>query len=328
MVFDRFAGQLPTLHPSSSADDTTGSLPPLRLSAFCDDIELAKDDRIQIRVAIVTDGDGYRLDFSDSAPLDERSGPFGVSPVQVRVAATLAVGAALDVAPTSALADRIQLECDAGSWIGGGTGSDPGRAATAMSRIYDAVWGALAQGWPSRVGAGSCSLGAIVELSADDERICEVIAGGEGAMPDRRGRSGWAGPILTSNASARWPSWLDATQSSRIGSGGGGARRGGDGTIREYHLRADSIAVIGLDRRGNPPHGIDRAGPPTPARVTVTPAGGQPRPLETWVEHALVAGSVLRVETAGGAGHGFGGYGDIEFDASDWFGSKPSPADG
>lgn len=328
MVFDALAGWLPTLQPSTSDPDALGRLRALRLSAFCDDIELAKDDRIQIRVAAVSHGGGYRLDFSDSAALDERSAPFGISGEQVRVAATLAIGAALDLAPTESLAERISVECDAASWIGGGSASDPGRAAMALSRVYDAVWGALAQGWPSQVGAGSCSLGAVVDLRSGAEQVSEVIAGGEGATPSRAGRHGWAGPILVPNASARWPSWLEATQSSRVGSGGGGARRGGNGTVREYRLRADVVAVVGLDRRGNPPHGIDRAGPPRPARVTVTSAGGQPRPLPTWVEHQLPTGSVLKLETAGGAGHGFGGYGDIEFDASDWFGSKPSPEEG
>ncbi len=328
MAFDALAEQLPKLHLSEPEAALPASLPRLPLSAFCDDIELSKDDRIQIRVAIAESDGRYRLDFSDSAPLDPRSAPFGVSPDQVLLAATLAMGVALDLVPTMALAQRIEVECDPASWIGGGTDADPGRTAMTLSRIYDTVWGALAQGWPTRVGAGSCSLGAIVELEAEGERVCEVIAGGEGASPSRRGRSGWAGPILAPVGSARWPRWLEANQSSRVGSGGGGARRGGDGTIREYRIHADVTAVIGLDRRTNPPHGIDRAGPPLPARATITTAGGESRTLQSWVAHQLQAGSLLRIETAGGAGHGFGGYGDIEFDASAWFGSKPSSDDG
>ena len=84
------------------------------------------------------------------------------------------------------------------------------------------------------------------------------------------------------------------------------------------------LARLAFDRTTNPPHGVDRAGPPEGTEATLKrPTDAEARPVQPWAELPLPAGSVLEVRTCGGAGWGFPGYGDIEWDPGDWFGSKP-----
>ncbi len=324
MPFERLAELVPSQARLASGPDELPALPRLSLATFGDDLELPDRERLRVRVAVTPAGPGIRLDFRDSDLWRPDHG-FGLDPSHVHVACTLALGQALGLSgPDARLGERFTLELEPTSWVGGGRAENPARLAMGMARVFDTVLGALASAWPSRVGAGSCSLGAVVELRSGDERITEVLAGGEGAQPHRPGRHAWAGPVLAPRATAAFPGWLDITQRNRAGSGGGGARVGGDGLVRSYRVDTDVVARVGIDRRRNPPHGIDRAGPPHPSEVWVTHPGEDPIAAPSWKAIELRAGSSLTVATAGGAGHGFGGYGDIEFDASEWFGSKKS----
>ena len=277
------------------------------LGTFADDIELPAGGRVVVRVVV----SGRRIDFCDSDALGPRNARFGLTFEGVRDA----VRSALEHVGDDAAFDVV---VDDDSWVGGGTSHDRMGAAMGKARVFDAVLGALAQIWPDRVGAGSTSLGAMVELRSDGETHFEVVPGGEGATPDRAGRHAWVGPILPLSAGA-WPDWLEMEEHSRTGSGGGGARRGGDGVVRTYRLLRPAIVHVGIDRRGNPPHGIDRAGPPEPARLCIVHANGDERSLAAWTDTEVPAHHQLRIETAGGAGHGFPGYGEITWDPKDYF---------
>ena len=70
-----------------------------------------------------------------------------------------------------------------------------------------------------------------------------------------------------------------------------------------------SWARVAIDRITNPPHGIDRAGPPQPAELWLEPPDGEARRIPAWTDVALPSGATLVVRTAGGAGHGFPGWG-------------------
>lgn len=320
MPFALLDEHLPRLQTLATGDAPLPPLPAAPIGSFGDDLAVGRD---RVRVRVVAKGRDRRvsLDFRDSDGIDAARG-FGLDADDLRLACVLAVSEALGTRADRRWLEQLDVQHDSRSWVGGAPASDPGRRAFSLARVFDAILGALAASWPARVGAGSCTVGALVELAADEERLCEAIPGGEGATPSRNGRPGWNSPVLGMVSTAAFMPWLSITQRSRVRSGGGGARVGGDGVERTYSVARNVTAIVGIDRVSNPPHGIDRAGPPRPSIAVTVDGSGATEVVEPWTPFTLPAGSTLRIETAGGAGHGFGGYGDIEFDPSDWFGSK------
>lgn len=307
-------------------------------ASFSDDLALPGVGRLGVRVRI-TDrvGGGYVVDLRDSDTLDP-TGRFALARERTQTACLLALGHALGEPAAQGWQGRIELLTEPGTWVDADDlPCDPVAIAFGMARTFDAVLGALGNAWPGRVGAGSCSLGAVVELrglaepddtdlpSAGDVLLVEVLPGGEGGRPDRTGKPAWPGPILPST----WhlaPSLEAVTLEGHLreGSGGDGKHRGGDGVIRRYHAHRPLVASLAFDRVRNPPHGIDRAGPPLGTEAWLhLPGADRPRAVEPWTTIELPAGSRLEILTCGGAGWGFPGYGDIEWDPSEWFGGKP-----
>ncbi len=310
-------------------------------ASFSDDVTRPDGGRLGVRVRLTDrEGGGYCVDLRDS---DERdpSGRFGVARARTHAACVLALAHALGEAPGRAWLERLEILCERETWVGldDDAGHDPAAIAHGMARTFDAVLGALANAWPGRVGAGSCSLGAVVELRTLDAEdggaavmLTEVLPGGEGGRPDRPASSAWSGPILASP----WPNTPELAgvtleAALREGSGGDGKHRGGEGVVRRYlvheGVQRPLLACVAFDRVRNPPHGIDRAGPPLGTEVWLrASAAGRPRAVEPWSLVELGPGSCLEVLTCGGAGWGFPGYGDIDWDPSEWFGGKPKTA--
>jgi 5-oxoprolinase (ATP-hydrolysing) len=255
------------------------------------------------------------VDFSDAAPAAPESEAFALTPGLVKTAVAIAFGHAAKRPDDAAdLLGVIEVICPDTTWVGAAhPGDNPAAVAMAMARVFDVVMGALGNVWPRRVGAGSCSLGAIVELSAGSEVFTEVLPGGEGATPDRPGRHAWSGPILETRTPVSLPGWLSVQQLPRKSSGGVGARNGGDGIVRRYQLSETVAATVAIDRVHNPPHGIDRAGPPEGSEMYVEGPDHAVRAVPRWEPFEIPAGHTLVVATCGGAGHGFPGYGEIEW---------------
>lgn len=297
-----------------------------RGASFSDDLALPRG-RLGVRVRLLDrDEGGYSIDLRDSDELDPTR-RFALGRTRTLTACLLALGHALGEAPTRAWIERVELLTEPGTWVDADdTRCDPAAIAFGMARTFDAMLGALANAWPGRVGAGSCSLGAVVELRAgDDALLTEVLPGGEGGRPDRPGASAWSGPILASTWHAP-PALAGVTLegSVREGSGGGGKRSGGEGIVRRYRTEQPLHAHLAFDRVKNPPHGIDRAGPPRGTEAWLyLPGTERPRAVEPWTTLELPAGATLELLTCGGAGWGFPGYGDIEWDPSEWFGGTP-----
>jgi N-methylhydantoinase B len=85
----------------------------------------------------------------------------------------------------------------------------------------------------------------------------------------------------------------------RLGSGGGGRHRGGDGVVRELRvLEPCRLSLVG-ERRRHAPSGGQGGEPGLPGRNFLN---GTEQPGK--VTLALAAGDVVRVETPGGGGFG------------------------
>ena len=83
------------------------------------------------------------------------------------------------------------------------------------------------------------------------------------------------------------------------GSGGEGARRGGDGLVRSIRVLEPATLSLLTDRRRHAPQGLHGGGPGHPGRNLVN---GEECPAKT--TRRLAAGDVVTVETPGGGGWG------------------------
>jgi 5-oxoprolinase (ATP-hydrolysing) len=165
-------------------------------------------------------------------------------------------------------------------------------------RVVDVLLGAL--------GRAAASQGTMNNLTFGDDSFgyYETIAGGAGAGPGFSGASGVHTHMTNTRITdpeileSRFPVRL-VEFSLRVGSGGAGQWRGGDGVVREFELLKPLRVSILAERRATAPFGL---------------AGGEPgargRNLHNGVElpgHATVianGGDRIRIETPGGGGYG------------------------
>jgi N-methylhydantoinase B len=174
-------------------------------------------------------------------------------------------------------------------------------------RIVDVVFGALAQAAPERIPAASA--GTMSNLAFGSERFAyyETIAGGMGARPGRDGVS-----AVQTHMTNTMNTPVEALEHEvpvrvraytvRRGSGGAGARRGGDGIVREIEFLAPMSVSLLADRRVRGPYGLAGGAAGAPGRDTLD---GKAIPSKFHTE--VQAGARLRIETPGGGGYGIAG---------------------
>jgi len=85
----------------------------------------------------------------------------------------------------------------------------------------------------------------------------------------------------------------------RLGSGGAGVHRGGDGVVRELRVLEDCRLSLVGERRARAPQGCRGGGSGLPGRNLLNG-----RELPAKVARDVSAGDVIRVETPGGGGSG------------------------
>jgi N-methylhydantoinase B len=170
------------------------------------------------------------------------------------------------------------------------------------SRIVDVVFAALGRIVPvPAAGEGTMNN---LAFGNDDFTYYETVGGGQGACPDADGPS--AVHVAMSNTLAtpaeaielEYPLRVERWEL-RLGSGGAGAHRGGDGVVRELRVLNDCRLSVLAERRRHAPQG--RAGGEDGARGRTLLNGEEQPPKLT---RQLRAGDVVRVESPGGGGHG------------------------
>jgi 5-oxoprolinase (ATP-hydrolysing) len=90
----------------------------------------------------------------------------------------------------------------------------------------------------------------------------------------------------------------------RPGSGGAGAHRGGDGTVRAIRALEPMDAGILANRRRVAPFGLAGGAPGAVGRNSVVRANGRVEALPSTAAVALDAGDAFVIETPGGGGYG------------------------
>jgi len=170
------------------------------------------------------------------------------------------------------------------------------------SRIVDVVFAALGEALPVPAqGQGTMNN---VVLGNERFTYYETIAGGQGACPDGDGPS--AVHVAMSNTlntpiealELAYPLRVER-YALRLGSGGSGRFRGGDGVVRELRALEPCRLSLLTQRRALAPRGQHGGGDGLPGRNLLN---GNELPAFATVD--LEPGDLLRIETPGGGGWG------------------------
>jgi N-methylhydantoinase B len=170
------------------------------------------------------------------------------------------------------------------------------------SRIVDVVMGAFGSALPVPArGQGTMNN---VTLGNSAFTYYETIAGGQGACPDAEGPSGVH--VAMSNTLSTPVEALELQYPLRVeryglrlGSGGAGAQRGGDGVVRELRVLEPCRLSIISERRRHEPSGERGGSSGARGRNFVN---GREVPAKTTLD--LAAADVITIETPGGGGYG------------------------
>jgi N-methylhydantoinase B len=167
-------------------------------------------------------------------------------------------------------------------------------------RIVDTLFAALAEALP----VPAQGQGTMNNLTFGNERFTyyETIGGGQGACPDADGPS--AVHVTMSNTLTTPAEALELTyplrverHALRLGSGGAGRHRGGDGVVRELRVLEPCRFSIISERRRHAPRGAQGGAPGLPGRNFVND-----EELPSKATRDLAPGDIVRIETPGGGG--------------------------
>jgi 5-oxoprolinase (ATP-hydrolysing) len=179
-------------------------------------------------------------------------------------------------------------------------------------RIVDSLFGALAELARDRVPAASQGTMNNLTFGGYDERrgeafaYYETLGGGMGARPGADGLSGVH--VHMSNTRNTPVESLEMSlpvrvrrYALRVGSGGAGKYRGGDGLCREILFLAPATVTLLTERRNRAPYGLwgGKAGQPGANSLERL---GERRPLASKVTLDVDAGDILSIHTPGGGG--------------------------
>ena len=261
----------------------------------------SRDLTLRVRATIA--GDSLSLDFAGTDPQVE--GNLNCPLAVTKSAAFFAVRVLTDPdAPPSAGAQRpLEVIAPSGCLLN----ARPPAAVVAgnvetSSRVADLVIAALA-GATAAPAQGQGTMNNLT-LAGEGFTYYETTGGGQGACPDADGPS--AIHVAMSNTLNTPVEALETEYPLRVrelalrrGSGGEGARRGGDGIIREIEALAPMRFTLITERRRHPPAGREGGGDGARGRNLLN---GEELPSKCSGE--LRTGDRLRLETPGGGGFG------------------------
>jgi N-methylhydantoinase B len=280
------------------------------------DSDGVNEGEVLLRVRVEVRGGRARVDFTGSAP--QVAGP--VNAVEaITVSAVAYVFRCLvggwEVPASAGLMEPIEVVAPRGTVVNAEhPASVAGGNVETSQRIVDVLFKALAKALPKRIPAASQGTMNNLTVGGTDPRTgrefayYETVAGGMGARPSLDGVSGVHTHMTNSlNTPAEaleyaYPLRVRAYRLRR-GSGGGGARRGGDGVVREIETLAPARMSLLADRRARGPYGLDGGEDGKTGRDSIV-RGGRAHKIEAKGSAELQPGDRVRIETPGGGGHG------------------------
>ncbi|MGB2876086.1 MAG: hydantoinase B/oxoprolinase family protein [Gaiellaceae bacterium] len=268
-----------------------------------DALEAPDGRELQIHAAVTVAGDELTIDFAGTAPQHE--GNLNC-PISVARSACFFVVRCLtdpDVPASGGAFAPVDVRAPQGSLVN----ARPPAAVAAgnvetSSRIVDVVFAAFGRA----VEVPAQGQGTMNNLTLGNDRFTyyETVGGGQGACPDADGPSGIH--VAMSNTLSTPTEALELAypvrverHELRIGSGGRGRHRGGDGVVRELRALEPCRLSVVAERRMLAPQGARGGEPGAPGRNLLN---GEELPAK--VTRALEAGDLVRLETPGGGGFG------------------------
>jgi N-methylhydantoinase B len=253
---------------------------------------------LELRLLARVQGERLTLDFSGSAPQHE--GNLNCPLAVTRSACLFAVRVITDpdIPPSAGAYRSIEVRAPEGTLLN----ARPGAAVAAgnvetSSRVADLVLSAFGRAQ----GQGTMNN---LTLGDPDFSYYETIGGGQGACADSDGASGvhvaMSNTLNTPIEALEREFPLRVTEYAlRRGSGGAGARHGGDGVVRELEALRELTFSLIAERRRHPPRG---AGGGEPGSCGIDFLDGAP--IAGKATGTLRAGQRLRIQTPGGGGFG------------------------
>jgi N-methylhydantoinase B len=300
---DRVVAAMDELYAYSERSMRAGisALPDGRYEAR--DVLEALEGDLELRAAVTVAGDSVEIDFAGTAPQHEGNLNCPLSVARSACFYVVRVLVDPDLPASGGAFAPVEVTAPEGCLVN----ARPPAAVAAgnvetSSRIVDVVMRAFGKA----IDVPAQGQGTMNNVTLGNERFTyyETIGGGQGACPDSDGPSGVH--VAMSNTLStpvealelQYPLRVE-NYGLRLGSGGAGKHRGGDGVVRELRVLEDCRLSIISERRTHAPQG-ERGGEP----------GAQGRnalnrePVPAKVSRALAAGDVVTIETPGGGGHG------------------------
>lgn len=270
---------------------------------------------IPFQVKVTLSGAGIELDFTGSS--GQVASALNATASFTRSASYAAVQGALasDIPANSGFYRPFTFVIPQASILDAQRPAARGARGLVAYRIIDAVLGALAPVFPTRVpaaGDGGPDSVAIGITGSDGESVVlwDVLCGAWGARPGHDGVDGIS--PLGANLANTPVEELERSGHVRIDgygylpdTGGAGRFRGGLGTFRDMTVLASEATVqIRSDRRKFLPYGLAGGAHGTPSLNLLDPGGPGERVLASKPHLVMTAGTRHRHVTAGGGGHG------------------------
>ena len=268
-----------------------------------DALEAADGSELAIRVAVTLGGDSVEIDFEGTVP--QHDGNLNCPLAVTRSACYFVVRCLTDpdVPASGGAFAPVHVRAHEGSLV---NARAPAAVAAGnvetSSRIVDVLFAAFGQA----VEVPAQGQGTMNNLTLGNDRFTyyETVGGGQGACPGADGPSGVH--VAMSNTLSTPTEALELAyplrverHELRLGSGGRGRHRGGDGVVRELRvLDYCRLSLVG-ERRARAPQGARGGEPGAPGRNLLN---GEELPAK--VSRDLSAGDLVRVETPGGGGFG------------------------
>jgi N-methylhydantoinase B len=268
-----------------------------------EDVLEATEGELRIRARVTVAGDGVEIDFAGTHP--QHDGNLNCPLAVTRSACYFVVRclAGPDVPASGGAFAPVTVRAPEGSLV---NALAPAAVAAGnvetSSRIVDVVFAAFGAAVPVPArGQGTMNN---VTLGNDRFTYYETIGGGQGACASANGPSGVhvaMSNTLSTPAEAlelAYPLRVERHQL-RLGSGGDGRFRGGDGVVRELRVLEQCRLSLLTERRSRPPQGAGGGDAGLPGRNSVN---GRELPAKATLD--LEPGDLVRIETPGGGGYG------------------------
>lgn len=287
---------------TNAADAVRRRLKRLRSGAV--DLDLDGGRRIQLTVAVDSNGERIRFDFAGSSPQDPGNFNAPASVVRAAILYALRVLVAEPIPLNAGFLEPVDLALPEDCFLNPRFPAAvvAGNVETSQA-VVDAIFLAL--------GEMAASQGTMNNLSFGDANLqyYETIAGGSGAGPDFSGCSAVQTHMTNSRLTdpevleERFPVLLEEF-SIRAGSGGVGRHPGGDGVVRRIRFHKPMQASILSSNRQRAPRGLAGGDDGAPGLNRWLKRDGEIVALDSCAEFMAEAGDAVEIATPGGGAYG------------------------